>query len=220
MGNIKLTLKYIKQYKWKNIFTMIKNNKLPPKICTQTCNGKIVVITGATSGIGYYTARKYASMGAQLIFINRNEEKSANLCKELKSEFNIKCEYKIADLSLLKDIFEVGNYLKNLDNKIDILIHNAGIYQTKKEITIDGFEKVFLVNYLSSFIINYLLIDKFKKQNFGRIIFVNSEGHRFAVFGIHLEDLNFEKHMYSGLKSYGTSKTAQLLSMIEFDKNF
>ena len=212
--------KYFKEYEWSNIFAMIRNNKSDPKICDNTSDGKLVVITGATSGIGYLTARKYASMGADLICVNRNPEKSEALKKEIVGEFAVKCEYIIADLSKLDEIRRVGKELTQLNTEIDVLIHNAGIYLTKRETTADGLEKVFVIQYLASFIINYLLMDKLKSQENARIIMVNSEGHRFAAWGLRLDDLNWEKRNYSGLKSYGSAKTAQLLSMIVFDEHF
>ena len=219
MKNKKLA-KYFKEYEWSNIFSMIRNNKSDPKICDNTYNGKLVVITGATSGIGYLTARKYASMGADLICVNRNPEKSEALKKEIVGEFAVKCEYLIADLSKLNEIHRVGNELTQLNTEIDVLIHNAGIYLTKRETTTDGLEKVFVIQYLASFIINYLLLVKLKSQEKARIIMVNSEGHRFTVWGLRLDDLNWEKRRYSGLKSYGSAKLAQLLSMIVFNEQF
>lgn len=78
----------------------------------------------------------------------------------------------------------------------------------------------FIVNYLASFIINYLIKDKLKAQKKARVLMVNSEGHRFAVWGIRLDDLNWQKRLYSGLQAYGSAKTAQLLSMLLFDKYF
>jgi retinol dehydrogenase-13 len=212
--------KYFKEYEWSNIFAMIRNNKSDPKICDNAYAGKLVVITGATSGIGYYTARKYASMGANLICINRNPEKSEALKKEIVGEFAIKCEYIIADLSKLDEIHRAGKELTRLNTEIDVLIHNAGVYLTKKETTADGLEKVFVIQYLASFIINYLLMDKLKSQEKARIVMVNSEGHRFAAWGLRLDDLNWEKRRYSGLKSYGSAKLAQLLSMIVFNEHF
>jgi retinol dehydrogenase 13 len=213
-------VKYFREYEWSNIFAMIRNNKSDPKICDNPCNGKLVVITGATSGIGYFTARKYASMGADLICVNRNPEKSEALKREIVGEFGIKCEYILADLSKLDEIHRAGKELSQLNAEIDVLIHNAGIYLTKKETTADGLEKVFVIQYLASFIINYLLMDKLKSQHSARIIMVNSEGHRFAAWGLRLDDLNWEKRRYSGLKSYGSAKLAQLLSMIVFNEHF
>ena len=211
------TYQYFREYKWSNVFAMIRNNRLDPKICTDDFPNKLVVITGATSGIGKVTARKYASKGANLICINRNPEKSEILRREIEDEFGVSCEYRIADLSNLKDIFRVSNELAELATPIDVIIHNAGVYLTKRELTTDGFEKVFVVHYLSSFIMNYLLMDKLKAQQKARIIMVGSEGHRFAAWGLRLDDLNWEKRRYSGLKSYGSAKTAQLLSMMVFD---
>jgi retinol dehydrogenase-13 len=219
MKNKKFT-KYFKEYEWSNILAMIKNNRLDPKICSEDFNQKLVIITGATSGIGYLTARKYASMGANLLCINRNEKKSEALCLEIKKEFGVNCNYKIADLTNLQDIHRVAAELSKLNTPIDVLIHNAGIYLTKRELTPDGLEKVFAIQYLSSFIINYILMEKLKSQEKARIIMVNSEGHRFAAWGLRLDDLNWEKRSYSGLKSYGSAKLAQLLSMIIFEEHF
>jgi NAD(P)-dependent dehydrogenase (short-subunit alcohol dehydrogenase family) len=216
----KKTAQYIREYKWSNIFAMIRNNRLDPKICTESFNNKLVVITGATSGIGYHAARKYAAHGASLLCINRNLQKSEALCREIESEFGVKCDYKIADLSNLQDIHQVADELLNLETPIDVLIHNAGVYLTKKELTPEGIEKVFVVQYLSSFIINYILKEKLKSQERARIIMVNSEGHRFAAWGLRLDDLNWERRRYSGLKSYGSAKLAQLLSMIVFNEHF
>jgi retinol dehydrogenase-13 len=220
MKKNKKFFKYFKEYQWSNILAMIRNNRLDPKICTGDFKNRLVVITGATSGIGYYTARKYASQGANLLCINRNQKKSEALSLEIESEFGVKCDYKIADLSNLQNIHQVAEELLKLNNPIDILIHNAGTYLTKRELTPDGLEKVFVVHYLSSFIINYILMDKLKSQENARIIMVNSEGHRFAAWGLRLDDLNWERRRYSGLKSYGSAKTAQLLSMIVFDEHF
>jgi retinol dehydrogenase-13 len=212
--------KYFREYEWSNIFAMIRNNRLDPKICSENFDNKLVVITGATSGIGYYAARKYAAHGANLKCINRNLQKSEALCREIESEFGVKCDYKISDLSNLKDIHRVADELLKLNNPIDVLIHNAGIYLTKRELTSDGLEKVFVVQYLSSLIINYILMAKLKSQEKARIILVNSEGHRFAAWGLRTDDLNWDKRRYSGLKSYGSAKLAQLLSMIVFNENF
>jgi len=212
--------KYFKEYEWSNIFAMIRNNRLDPEICSENFNNKLVVITGATSGIGYYAARKYASHGADLMCINRNLQKSEVLCREIESEFGVKCDYKIADLSNLKEIHQVAEELLKLDTPINVLIHNAGVYLTKRELTPEGLEKVFVVQYLSSFIINYILMNKLKSQENARIIMVNSEGHRFAAWGLRTDDLNWDKRRYSGLKSYGSAKIAQLLSMIVFDEHF
>ena len=153
-----------------------------------------------------------------MLCINRNPEKSAKLSREIEQEFGVQCDYLLADLSKLADIFRVSRELAQLNKPIDVLIHNAGVYLTTRELTADGLEMTFVVHYLSSFIMNFMLMDKLKGQEKARIIMVGSEGHRFAAWGLRLDDLNWEKRSYSGLKSYGAAKLAQLLSMIVFDE--
>jgi NAD(P)-dependent dehydrogenase (short-subunit alcohol dehydrogenase family) len=212
--------KYFNEYKWSNVFAMLRNQKFDPEICTDDFTNRLVIITGATSGIGYVTAKKYASHGADILCINRNEGKSKKLCEALKNQHNAKCNYLIADFTQLSEVHAVAKQLAALDRNIDVLIHNAGVYVTKKSFTEDNLEMVFQTNYLSSFILNYYIKDKFMAQKSGRIIFVNSEAHRFAVWGLHLDDLAWDNHRYSGLKSYGAANTAQLLSMIKFNEFF
>ena len=211
--------KYFKEYQWSNIWAMIKNNRLAPKIHTGDFDNKLVVISGATSGIGYHAARKYAAHKANLLCINRNLQKSEALCQEIENEFGVRCDFKIADLSDVQDIRRVADELRMLTTPIDVLIHNAGIYLTKRELTDAGLEKVFVIQYLASFILNYVLLKKLNAQEKARIIMVNSEGHRFAAWGLRLDDLNWERRRYSGLKSYGSAKMAQLLSMIVFNEH-
>lgn len=220
MENKKRFFKYFREYRWSSVWAMMKNNRLAPRICGEDLTGKLVVISGATSGIGYHTARKYAAHGASLLCINRNPQKSEALGREIKMDFGVRCDFIIADLSLLRDIHRTAQELVKREAPIDVLIHNAGTYLTKRELTPDGLEKVFVVQYLSSFILNFILMDKLKSQGQARIILVNSEGHRFAAWGLRVDDLNWERRHYSGLRSYGSAKTAQLLSLIVFDEHF
>jgi len=199
---------------------MLRNQKLDPKICRDDFTNRFVVITGATSGIGYVTTLKYASHGADILCVNRDLEKSKELCKMLKGQYNVECKYIIADFTQLADTHAVAKQLAELDRNIDVLIHNAGVYVTNKTFTTDNLEMVFQTNYLSTFILNYYTKEKFLNQKSGRILFVNSEAHRFAVWGLHLNDLSWDKHRYSGLKSYGAAKTAQLLSLIKLNEYF
>lgn len=211
---------YLKEYKWSNIFAMLKNNKTLPKEEQSNFQNQLVVITGATSGIGYETARLYASRGAELLLINRNQKKSEQLKQEIEQEFNVPCNFFIADFTHLDQIHAAGDMLAALKRDIAVLIHNAGVYNTKRQFTTDDIEEVFQVNFLASFIINYRLKEKLKRQKQGRIILVNSEGHRFAIGGLKTDDLRWERHHYTGLKGYGSAKTAQLLSMIHFARYF
>ncbi len=210
--------KYIKQYDWSDFREFLLNEKRDPEICTNPFLGRLVVISGATSGIGYETAKIYASRGADILSINRNQEKSVQLTQMLEEEYGIQASFILADFTRLADVHRAARELAALNREIDVLIHNAGVYLTQKTTTDDQFEVMFQTIYLSAFIINYYLIEKFRKQDRGRIIFVSSEGHRFAITGIRLDDLNWEKRRYTGSKSYGSTKTAQLLSALKLSE--
>jgi retinol dehydrogenase-13 len=206
-------VKYWPQYEWSNVGEMVRNFRVLPEPCEDGFQAKLVVITGATSGIGYHTARKYAANGARLLAVNRNEEKSVALCQELRSEFGVECEYLLGDLSRLDDIHRVGQALVQLESPIDVLIHNAGLYLSRRTLTVDGLEMNFALHYLAPLIMNHMLTEKLIAQGWGRIILVSSEGYRFAVWGVRLDDMNWEKRRYSGLRAYGSAKTGQLLTM-------
>ena len=192
---------------------MLENMKKEPERCAEPFTGKLAAITGATSGIGLCAARKYASMGARIVMINRNGEKSERVCREIAQDYGVQAEYFTADLSLLKDIQAAGRYLAGLEQPIDALIHNAGIHLETRRETADGLETNFALHYLAPFVITKLLMPKLKRDKTGRIIFVGSEGYRFAAWGLDLDDLQWERNRYSGLKAYGAGKLAQLLSI-------
>jgi NAD(P)-dependent dehydrogenase (short-subunit alcohol dehydrogenase family) len=212
--------KYFREYKIGNVLAMIKNNGRPPRLIEERADGKLVAITGATSGIGLAAARKFAAMGADLVLVNRNREKSEALKQELETAYGIQCRLILADLSRLEDSRRAAEELRTAARSIDVLIHNAGIYLTKRQLTEEGIEKVFMVNYLSTFVINQLLKETLKAQGRCRILLVCSEGHRFSAWGLRLDDLNWEKRRYAGLSGYGQAKLAQLLTMRRFDAYF
>lgn len=211
---------YIRQYQWSDMLAMMRNNRADPDPCDDDFRGGLVVITGTTSGIGYHTAREYARHGADLVCVNRNPEKSAACREEIETEFGVSCREIIADMSRLDEVRRAGGELASLERPIDVLIHNAGVYLNRRIETPDGFETVFMVNHLSSFMLTWLLREKLIAERRARILLVNSEGHRFAAWGVAVDDLNWERRRYSGLAGYGSAKTAQLLSMIGFARLF
>ena len=204
---------YWPQYKWSNVFAMIRNMKQHVRGYTEPFRDKLVVITGATAGIGYYTVCKYASMGAHIIMINRNLEKSERVCREIAEKFGTPIEYIIADLALLADIQRAGQYLLSLERTIDVLIHNAGVHLKSRKETPEGLEVNYVVHYLAPLIITRMLMPKYQQDRTGRIIFVSSEAYRYIVWGLDLDDLQWKRRRYGGIKAYGAGKLAQILSM-------
>jgi NAD(P)-dependent dehydrogenase (short-subunit alcohol dehydrogenase family) len=195
-----------------NELVFLKNWNAPIKESKVDFKNKVVLITGATSGIGLVTAHEYAKHGANLIIVARNRDKALLIIKHIVDEFKVKVSLYIADFTNLADVKRAANEIIKENPQIDVLINSVGIHNTKRRI-VNGIEEVFLVNHLANFLFTLTLIPHLKKQEHARIINVNSEGHRFGK--VDLNDINFDKRRYAGLKSYGQSKTAQLLCMLE-----
>jgi NAD(P)-dependent dehydrogenase (short-subunit alcohol dehydrogenase family) len=195
-----------------NELMFLKNWNQPLKVSNVDFKNKSVIITGATSGIGLVTAHEYAKNGANLIIVARNKEKAELVIKHIVDTYKVKVSLYIADFTNLNEVKNTANAIIKDNPKIDLLINSAGIHNTKRRI-VNGIEEVFLVNHLSTFLFTYTLIPLLKKQTHARIVNVNSEGHRFGK--VVLDDLNFDKRKYGGLKSYGQAKSAQLLTMLQ-----
>lgn len=209
-------LGYLVRYRVRDMLDLLRNEKRLPLPCEARLDGKTAVITGATSGIGQETARLFAALGASLVLCNRSELKSQALERELRDRHGCRVTSLLADFSSLASTKACARALLDLASPIDILIHNAGVFYMERTFTSDGIEMVFQVNHLSSFCLNYLLKEKLKREDRARILYVNSEGHRFVLSGVHLDDLAWTRHRYGGLASYGAAKTAQLLAMQGF----
>jgi retinol dehydrogenase-13 len=184
----------------------------PPHQTNRLLTGQWVLITGATSGIGLAAAHRFAKGNANLILFVRNELKAKALQATLTKTYGIEIRYYLADFSDLHSVKVGLNQILTKESKLDVLINNAGIYSTKKILTKHGFELALTVNHLASFLITETLVPLLE-QTQGRIIQVNSEGHRFS--GFKLIDPHFKKRFYTGLKSYGASKSAQLHTVWE-----
>jgi len=213
-------LNYLLQYRFHDMAELIRNENREPSVCDADLTGKTVVISGATSGIGLEAARLFAGKGARLVCLNRDSRKSAELEAELKQNRNCDIRTIFVDFSSLARVRQCAQELLALEDPIDVCIHNTGVYHTTKTLSPDAIEMVFQVNHLGSFMLNYLLKERFMAENRVRIIYVNSEGHRFSLAGVHTDDLDWKRHIYTGLKSYGAAKTAQLLTMMRFSDYF
>lgn len=188
-------------------FEFLKLGNKPPHQTNASLEGKWVLITGATSGIGLSATHRFAKGKANLILFVRNENKAIELKKELETKYRIQVRYYLADFSILNSVKNALDLILKQEKQVDVLINNAGVYSTKRLLTKDQTELVLTVNHLSSLLITETLTPLLS-QSKGRIIQVNSEGHRFSRFS--LKDPHFKKRWYTGLRSYGASKTAQL----------
>ncbi len=192
----------------------LANRRAPQKPFQVSLTGKVCVLTGATSGVGLAAARSLASHGAQLVLVCRNAGKAAAIGQEIKDRWGVPVESVIADFADLDQVRQAAAAILHQCPRIDILINCAGMHATRRSETRAGHETVFCVNHLASFLLTSLLLDRLIESAPARIIQVNSEGHRFN--GLDPTDLAWRKRHYTGLRSYGASKTAQLLTVWEF----
>ncbi len=191
--------------------SFIKLKKVEQKSSDVTLEKSVVLITGATSGIGLETANLFASRRATLLLLVRDKLKGETLKESLIKKFNIECRVYIANFENLSDLKLTLDEVLHKETRIDILINNAGCYRTKKKILDSGIDSVFTVNHLAPLLITDQLIPLLEKGDIKRVVNVNSEGHRFG--SVDMDDLNWKRRIYTGLRSYGASKTAQLHTM-------
>ena len=123
----------------------------------------------------------------------------------------MKVDVVIADFIRLDDVRRAAAKISETYPAIDVLINCAGLHNTHRQMTPDGNEMTFQVNHLASFLLTMSLLNSITKSPQGRIIQVNSEGHRFG--GLHLRDLDWQIRFYMGLRAYGASKLAQLMTV-------
>jgi NAD(P)-dependent dehydrogenase (short-subunit alcohol dehydrogenase family) len=189
------------------------NARKPQRRTEARLDGRVCVITGATSGVGLAAARRLGQGGAHLVMVCRNADKGARVRAELEQAYGARADVVMADLRWLDQVRRAAHEILVGYERIDLLINCAGVHQTTRILTPDGNETAFGVNHLASFLLTRLLLARLEESAPARIIQVNSEGHRFG--GLDLDDLTWERRRYRGLRGYGAAKTAQLLTMWE-----
>jgi len=173
---------------------------------------KTILITGSTDGIGKQTALDLAKMGATVLLHGRNPARADKVLHEIKKTTgNNRIGVFIADLSSLKQVRNLSGQVLKKHERLDVLINNAGVYETMHRISEDGFEMTLAVNHLAPFLLTLLLLDLIKKSAPCRIINVSSQVH---ASSIDFENLNAEKH-YSAYEAYSQSKLCNVLFTYE-----
>jgi NAD(P)-dependent dehydrogenase (short-subunit alcohol dehydrogenase family) len=167
---------------------------------------KIVMITGANSGIGKATALELNRFGAKVIMMCRNEKRAQKAKEEIIEDTgNSDIEIIICDLADLDSIRNAAAEFKKKYDKLHVLINNAGLISFKKQFTANGFERTWGTNHIGHFLLTMLLLDVIKKNSPARIINLSSHGHNFASKEP-LEDMYYENKKYKHIKAYGDSK--------------
>ena len=172
-------------------------------------SGKVAIVTGAGSGLGFETVRALAGKNAKVVMAVRNTAKGREAAARIKKE----CpradvdvmELDLADLSSVRKF--VQDFTKRF-SRLDLLINNAGVMVPPYGKTVDGFELQFGTNHLGHFALTILLIDMLKNVSGSRIVTVSSGAHAFGM--LDFDDLNWEKRRYNAWQAYGDSKLANL----------
>ncbi len=178
-------------------------------------DGKVVLITGATNGIGKVTARELAKMGASVLIVGRNPSKTRDVMREIQKESgNNNVDMLTADLSIISDIRGVAADFRERYDRLDVLINNAGAFFSERKSTPDGYERTFALNHLSYFLLTNLLLDMLKASAPSRVINTSSGAHMGAPKGMNFDDLQGEKS-FGGWGAYSQSKLANILFTYE-----
>jgi NAD(P)-dependent dehydrogenase (short-subunit alcohol dehydrogenase family) len=179
--------------------------------------GRVAVITGANTGLGYETALALAAKGAHVVLAVRNLDKGKDAATLIhKRNPGADVALQELDLTSLESIRAAAEQLKSDHPRIDLLINNAGVMWTPKSTTKDGFELQFGTNHLGHFALTGLLLDHMLPVAGSRVVTVSSMGHRIRA-DIHFDDLQWERS-YSRVGAYGQSKLANLLFTYELQR--
>jgi NAD(P)-dependent dehydrogenase (short-subunit alcohol dehydrogenase family) len=179
-------------------------------------DGKLCMVTGATAGIGYYTALEVARMGASVIIIGRNHAKCTAAINRIRmASGNESVDFLVADLSSQAHIHALVKRFTERYDHLDVLVNNAGGFFLRRKMSVDGIEMTFALNHLAYFLLTTLLIDALKSSPSARVINVSSGSHLHQ----HLDfnDLQISR-LYNPIKAYGRSKLANILFTYELSR--
>lgn len=176
--------------------------------------GKTAVVTGANSGLGYFTTRALAAAGAHVILACRNPEKAEQALQQLRAELpQASLQVEPLDLASLDSVRSFAAALGG--QSIELLINNAGVMAVPYARTADGFEMQFGTNHLGHFALTGLLQEQISDG--GRIVCLASMAHRWTP-GIRFDDLDWSQRRYKRWQAYGDSKLANLIFMFELSR--
>lgn len=170
---------------------------------------KTALVTGATNGIGKETARGLARLGARVIIVGRDAEKTARVVREIQTDTgNVNVEAMLADLTLQTDVRSLAAQVNATLSRLDVLVNNAGTIYMKREMTGEGIERTWALNHLAYFLLTDLLLPLLKASAPARIVNVSSSGHKGGK--LDFDDLMMERN-YRGFAHYNATKLANVL---------
>jgi NAD(P)-dependent dehydrogenase (short-subunit alcohol dehydrogenase family) len=179
--------------------------------------GTVALVTGASSGLGRETARALAAVGSRVILAGRNDDKLAAVAGKITDAIpGARVEVGHLDLTSLASVRQFAEEFLAANDRLHLLINNAGVMATPFEHTADGFELQFGTNHLGHFLLTGLLAPALLRDPPSRVVNLSSGGH--MASDILWDDPNFERHAYDPFISYGQSKTANILFSVELER--
>ncbi|MGB3356693.1 MAG: SDR family NAD(P)-dependent oxidoreductase [Mycobacterium sp.] len=180
-------------------------------------SGRVVIVTGANTGIGYEAAAVLAGKGAHVVVAVRNLVKGKEAVDAItRSQPGADLALQELDLSSLASVRAAADALRTAYPRIDLLVNNAGVMYPPKQTTSDGFELQFGTNHLGHFALTGLLLDHLLPVDGSRVVTVASIAHNIRA-GIHFDDLQWERS-YNRVSAYGQSKLANLMFTYELQR--
>lgn len=178
---------------------------MPYKAHSRYMDGKTVVITGPTGGIGFAAACELSRLGARLVLVGRDKERLEQAAKDIEAFAGADYGIRLieADLMEPEQLRRAADLILSLEPNIDVLINNAGALFKDRACTSDGVERTLAVNLLAPFRLTQALLPRLT-QSRGRVINVSSGGQ--YLQSLDLEDLNFENGVFDGVKAYAAAK--------------
>lgn len=180
--------------------------------------GKTMVVTGASSGIGLATAAALAGGGARVVVTARDEGRGRRAVEQIqRASGSDSVELAVFDLATLASVRKGAAELLDRCERIDVLVNNAGLVLSRRQLTADGLEATFAVNHLGPFLLTQLLLERIKASAPARIVNVASTAHKGARRGLDFDDLQSE-HGYRAMAVYSKSKLANIYFTTELAK--
>ncbi len=173
---------------------------------TPTLPGKVIVITGASSGIGAAAARQLTAHGATVIPVGRSVERSTALARSIGTE------PVIADFADLADVRRLADILHQRCPRIDVLINNAGGLFTPRKLSVDGYETTLQVNHLAPFLLTALLRDRLVgSAATGPVRVINTASAANLIGRVRLDDLHWERRLWGSFRAYAATKLMNIM---------
>ncbi len=179
--------------------------------------GRVAVITGGNTGIGFATAAALAENGARVVLAVRSPDKGHAAAIRITNCIpGAEIEVAALDLASLESVRRAAGQITDAHPRIDLLINNAGVMFTPKGVTADGFELQFATNHLGHFAFTGLLLSQMLSVRSSRVVTLSSVAHRMNA-AIHFDDMQWEQH-YDPVAAYGQSKLANLMFVYELQR--